>query len=55
MEKTISLPFGNISLFNKFHSIDGVPGPVNNKVIDTATNNKSKSYPLTKPFDSFSS
>ncbi len=51
-EYTISFPFGNISLFNKFHSIDGFPGPDNNKLIDTAINNKSKSYPLTNPFDS---
>jgi hypothetical protein len=42
-ERTNSLPFGNISLFNKSHSIDGFPGPVNNKLIDTAINNKSKS------------
>ncbi len=48
----MSLPFGNISLFNKFHSIDGFPGPVNNKLTNTASNNKSKSHPLAKPFDS---
>jgi hypothetical protein len=52
IEKTNSLPFGNISLFNKFHSIDGFPGLANSKLIDIAINNKSKSYPLTKPFDS---
>ena len=40
------------SLFNKFHSIDGCSGPVNNKLIDTASINKSNSYPPTNPFDS---
>jgi hypothetical protein len=39
-ERTKSFSFGNISLFNKFHSIDGFPGHVNNKLIDTAINNK---------------
>ena len=48
--KTISLPFRNTSLFNKFHSIDGCPGPVNNKPIDTASINKLIS--TYNPFDS---
>ena len=50
-EKPISLPFGNISLFNKFYSIDGCPGPVNNSWCCHVLN-KSKSNPPTNPFAS---
>jgi hypothetical protein len=47
---TISLPFGNISLFNTSHSTEILPGPVSNSVIDIAINNKSSSYSPTNPF-----
>jgi hypothetical protein len=47
----IDLPLGNISLFNIPHSIDILPGPVNNRLIPIAINNNSSSYPPTKPFD----
>jgi hypothetical protein len=46
-----SLSSRKISLFNTFHSIDILPGPVNSKLIDTAINKNSSSYPPTKPFD----
>jgi hypothetical protein len=44
-------PIGNISLFNTSYSIDILPGPASNRIIHTAINNSSNSYPLTKPFD----
>jgi hypothetical protein len=47
----IDLPLGNISLFNTSHSIDILPGPVNNRLIPIAISNNSSSYPSTKPFD----
>jgi hypothetical protein len=46
-----SLSSRKISLFNTFHSIDILPGPVNSKLIDTAINKNSSSYPPTNPFD----
>ena len=48
----IYFPLGNNSLFNTFHSIDILPGPVSKRLIDIAINNKSSSYPPTKPLDS---
>jgi hypothetical protein len=47
----IDLPLGNISLFSTSHSIDTLPGPVNNRLIPIAISNNSSSYPPTKPFD----
>ena len=32
--------------------MDALPGPVNRRLIDIDINNKSNSYPLTKPFGS---
>ncbi|MFZ0696345.1 MAG: hypothetical protein WAM88_04305 [Nitrososphaeraceae archaeon] len=46
-----SLSSRKISLFNTFHSIDILPGPVNSRLIHTAIKNNSSSYPPTKPFD----
>ena len=47
----VDLPLGNISLFNTSHSIDILPGPVNNRLIPIAISNNSSSYPYTRPFD----
>jgi hypothetical protein len=41
---TISLPFGNNSLFSIFHSIDGRPGLVNRRPIAIDKYNKFISY-----------
>ena len=46
-----SFPLGNISLFNASHSIDILLGPGNSRLMHSAINNNSSSYPLTKPFD----
>jgi hypothetical protein len=46
-----SLSSRKISLFNTFHSIDILHGPVNSRLIHTAIKNNSSSYPPTKPFD----
>jgi hypothetical protein len=32
----ICFPLGNTSLFNTFHSIDILPGPVNKRLVDIA-------------------